>query len=745
MKPRRPAHQHLKHAGETPAEGQMDSRRLLPEAEPMEIQDIRAALVIRERDMFMLTDVDGQMPRGNTNGYGLYHGDTRYLSGYEFSFSTGRSMVLLSTAELGFSSEHVLTNYRMIDAEGRKVPNSTIEVHRTRVLSDVLGETVQVTNYNDFEVHLELVFRFAADFADIFVVRGYEPERHGQVSAPVCGKDWLRVTYKGSDGRRRETKVTLSPAPHAVQADAEVAFVNYHVSLGPREHAVIEVVVSVDGRLESPPAVNRFSKISQEYAEWVASSTRVKTDNGFFDAVLDRSLRDLRMLWKSDRAASGYPAAGTPWFDTLFGRDSSIAGLQSLWLKPDIARNCLAALARWQGKKLDSWRDEEPGKILHELRLDEYTQSGELPFSPYYGSIDSTPLFLMLAGEYYHWTNDLELLRQMEPNLRLGLDWMHKYGDTNGDGYLEYEKRSTRGLLNQGWKDSEDSMMHADGTLLEPPIAPVEVQAYQYAALIKLAPLFEALGDVGGAQEMRQEAETLRQQFDRAFWLDGCYALALDGDGRPAASWASNAGHALWGGIATAGRAPQTVQRLMSEEMFSGWGIRTLCKTSPRYNPQSYHNGTVWPHDNAVIAMGFKQYGFVEELDRIATGLFEAAQAFPYYRLPELFGGAGRSAHQSPVPYPVACRPQAWAAGSFPMITQALLGLCADAPNRRLYVVRPTLPRWLESVDVSGLRVGQAKVHLLYERRGEYTDVAVKGVEGDLDVVRREDWPALGI
>lgn len=709
----------------------------------MEVQDIRDALVIRECGMFLLTDMAGEVPEGNHGGYGLYHGDTRYLSTFEMMLPAGRPIVLLSAAELGYSSEHVLTNRTMTDLAGRKIQRSTIEVHRTRVLEDIMEETAQITNYNDFAVDLELVYRFAADFADIFVVRGYQPEHQGKRHPPDWKHDAIRLAYEGTDGHTRQTVLTFTPRPASVETNDETATVAFRVSLGPRQHSGIRIVATLDGRLKSARSAPRVARVAREYEVWLRGATRIESDNAFFDTVMRRSLCDIRMLWNHDRGTGGYPAAGTPWFDTLFGRDTCVVGLQTLSLKPDIARHCLATLARWQGTKFDPWRDEEPGKILHELRSGEMTQSGELPFSPYYGSIDSTPLFLLLAGEYFRWTNDIELLSHMETSIRAGLHWLEEYGDRNADGYVDYEKRSNRGLVNQGWKDSEDSLMHSDGTLLQPPITLVEVQAYIYAALAGLAPVFTALGDGETAAELRGKAEALQERFNRDFWLDGrFYALALDGEGQPSATVTSNAGHALWAGIATREQGRRVVRRLMESDMFSGWGIRTLSAGAPRFNPQGYHVGTVWPHDNSLIAMGFKRYGAERELNNLATALFEAAKAFPYYRLPELFGGTRRSARHSPVPYPVACRPQAWAAGAFPLITQAILGLCPDAPNKRLHVVRPVLPGWLRHVRVTGLRVGEAEVNLLYERYGERTDVQVLHVRGNLEVDVLDDWPA---
>jgi glycogen debranching enzyme len=437
----------------------------------MAIQDIRDALVIRERDTFLVTNPAGEVPPGNVSGYGLYFADTRYLSTFEFSFSVMRPMVLLSTAELGYSSEQVLTNFLMKDMTGQAMPPGSIQVHRTRVIEDVLEETVQVTNYNQFAVSLEMVFRFAADFSDIFVVRGYEHPTRGEETPAKWQGGALRLAHKGTDGRTRQTMAIFEPRPKEVDAEGEYALAVFRPKLGPGESTVIRLVVTMDGRLEAPQGVARFAVVEKEYRRWLRKTTSLSTDNEFFDAVVSRSLQDLRMLWNHDKLEGGYPAAGTPWYDTLFGRDTAIVGLQTLWLKPDMSRQCLGALARWQGKKFDDWRDEEPGKILHELRVGELTRTEILPFSPYYGSIDSTALFLMLAAEYFRWTADIELMSHLRTNLRHGLHWLEEYGDLNKDGYVEYEKHSPKGLVNQGWKDSGDSMLHADGTLLEPPIA----------------------------------------------------------------------------------------------------------------------------------------------------------------------------------------------------------------------------------------------------------------------------------
>jgi glycogen debranching enzyme len=483
--------------------------------------------------------------------------------------------------------------------------------------------------------------------------------------------------------------------------------------------------------------------VAADYRHWVDACTRITTDNAFFNRVLDRSIHDIRMLWSETDAGEAYPAAGTPWFDAPFGRDSCIMSMQLLAYRPDIARNCLRLLAKWQGKRAVPARDEEPGKIMHELRFDELSRSGELPYSPYYGSIDSTPLFLMLAAEYYDWTGDLKLLRALLPAITAAIEWMEKYGDVSGGGYLSYEKRSLKGLVNQGWKDSWDAVPHDDGTLARPPIALCEVQGYAYSARVRLAPALERLGEVKLAERLRRDARRLHRRFNEDFWLreEQFLALAIDGARTPVASIASNAAHCLWTGVVDTDKGREVARRLMAPDMFGGWGIRTLSQQHPRFNPLGYHLGTVWPHDNSIAAMGFKMYGCEEEVVEIATALFDAAISFPYFRLPELFGGQARVAHSPPVPYPVACQPQSWAAGALPFITRAFLGLKPEAGEGRLRIVNPALPHWLNTVAVSGLRVGAGNVSLVYRREGKDTRVEVREVTAGLDVVVSNAWP----
>lgn len=714
-------------------------RTKLPENVPIAIEDIRDALVIREKDIFLLSDSNGNVPAGNRRGLGLYHADTRYLSTYDFSFSHIPPVPLLSTAELGFSEEQVLTNPRMESVEGRHLPRDSIEVRRQRVIDEALEETLYVTNFNVYPVTLDLCYHFDADFADIFEVRGLGRTRRGRLLPPRLDGDLLMYSYEGLDGAYRQTRIDFSPRP-TILASHRVTF---RTTLQHRETATIRLLVTFDGLMSKDRTRSRFENVVAQHRRWTQSSTRVFTSNEFFNKVFDRSLADLRVLWSQDARAQRFLAAGTPWFDTIFGRDTCIASLQSLAFRPQIAKQSLKVLASLQGRELHPWRDEEPGKIVHEVRRGEMSASGEIPFSAYYGSVDSTPLFLMLAGEYFAWTADLELMEELKPSLLAALGWLSTYGELDGDGYVKYEKRSEKGLVNQGWKDSPDSIVHIDGTLVQPPIALVEVQGYVYAAKRGMANILDALGDNVQAGVLRKQAQSLYKRFNEDFWLpeEQYLALALDGDTAASSAVASNPGHALWTGLVPKERAPFVVQRLMAEDMFTGWGIRTIANTSPRFNPIGYHLGAVWPHDNSLLAMGFKKYGFEDELTEVMTALFDAACAFPYYRMPELFGGEARTPHHSPVPYPVACRPQAWAAGSFQLLLQAALGLYADAPRNELKIIRPHLPYWLESVQIKGLRIGQSQADLLFQRRRRRTHVEVLDVQGKLRVTFPPRWP----
>lgn len=725
--------EHQDGIAETPSRGE-----LLTQGELVAVADIRDALIIKEGSLFLMTDAEGNVPGNNTEGFGLYKGDTRYLSRYELSLNDVKPTVLLSSAELGYGSEHYLANPPLSMPDGKRLPKESLEIRRQRVIKNSLLETIQVTNYNVFPVTVHVGFGFDADFVDIFEVRGEERRRRGRLSEPVVGKDRVLFEYVGLDDVHRRTEIKFSPVPDRIWHHGA----EFSISL--RHHETVTISVSI---APDDVAVNAFSSefqvLAASYRDWLASCTHVTTNNNFFNAMLEQSLNDVRML-TVENENGGYVAAGTPWFSSLFGRDSLITSFQMLAFNPEVAKNTLRILAQWQGKKVDDWRDEEPGKILHELRTGEMASLEEIPMAPYYGSVDSTPLFLMLAAEYVSWTADMELIRELEPNLMSALAWIQRHIDLGSSGYLEYTKRSSKGLLNQGWKDSHDGVVNGDGTLVRPPIALAEVQGYVYAAKLAMARLLGLLDKEGLAKKLRKEAVELSASFNRDFWLDDerFFALALGAEQRPATSITSNPAQCLWTGIIDSAKVPAVVQRIFSNDMFSGWGIRTLSSGSPRYNPLGYHLGSVWPHDNSIIGMGLKRSGFEDELNELVTALYDCCRTFDYYRLPELFCGVPRTAHGMPVRYPVACRPQAWAAGTFPMLLQAMLGLAPNASKNELRIVGPRLPHWLDEVEVRGLRVGNSSVDLLFERRRGRIKASVTAGRG-VNIVFAKKWPRL--
>ena len=461
---------------------------------------------------------------------------------------------------------------------------------------------------------------------------------------------------------------------------------------------------------------------------------RIASDDELFNRVLDRSLGDLAML-RSELDGHNYHAAGVPWFATLFGRDSIITALETLPFAAGVAEGTLRLLAGRLGVELSDERDEEPGKVIHELRVGEPAALGETPFARYYGSVDATPLFLCLLGRQVDWSGDLGLFRDLREPVRAALDWIDRHGDLDGDGLVEYRRRSPHGLVTQGWKDSPGGVPDANGEPLTAPVALVEVQGYVVRAKRAMARLFELDGDGSAAERLLEEAAVLESAIER-FWLadESSYAIGLDAAKRPGAGLASNQGHLLWSGAVDDARASAVRDVVMGPELFTGWGVRTLGESHPAYDPLGYHTGSVWPHDTALIAAGLRRYGFDEDFGLLFEGLLEAASRFTEHRLPELFAGLSRAESPEPVPYPVACRPQAWAAGSLPYLLTSGLGLEPDALNNRLRIVRPSLPPWVERLQVTGLRLGSALIDLSFERSDGVVALLDKRVEGDAEV-----------
>lgn len=511
---------------------------------------------------------------------------------------------------------------------------------------------------------------------------------------------------------------------------------------GERKQLKVSLCVSESREKRHAPAPPRSdpeqatSGIEQRSSHWLANYAEVSSNYPALDRVLKRSLLDLETL-QSSLDGQRFFSAGLPWYGTLFGRDSITAALQTLAYEPQIAEHTIRLLAKCQGTKDDNWRDEEPGKILHELRRGELANLNEISQTPYYGSVDSTPLFLILVGEHANWTGDLGLFKSIQQHVERALHWIDNGGAEPKGKYLSYASKSSKGLGNQGWKDSGVSIMNADGSLATPPISLVEVQGYVYRAKLLIADLYEETSDKNTAASLRGEAATLKENFNRDFWLDDkqFYAIALQKDGRPADVISSNPGQALWSGIIDESRAEKVVQHLIAEDMFSGWGIRTLSHKERRYNPIGYHLGTVWPHDNSIIAAGFRRYGFDKEAARVLDSIIAASRSFEHARLPEVFGGFSRKEFSVPVRYPVACHPQAWAAGSLPLMLMSLLGLEADAFNRRLRVVRPVLPDSVNELEFRRIKLRNASVDLRFERTssGE-VKVKIRKQAGEVEV-----------
>ena len=692
-------------------------------------------LVLKHQESFFVADRAGDFPAHFDGELGFYHEGTRHLRWLELRLQGDRPLIL--SAEATASNDRILIGLANADlqAGGAIVPRNTIYIDRLITLrAPHLVQALTVSSYHDQPCELTLELIFAADFLDVFEVRGMHRARSGELLPEQRDEGHVRLAYRGLDDVMRYTDVRFDPAPLMVASHRAV----YTLRLEPGAAQRIDVTVSASSH-ETPPSATVAAR-SLRVAGYglAAESMRVKTDNETFSAFVEHSLADIQMLL-TETPEGDVPYAGVPWFVAPFGRDSVITALQLLPFHAPIAAGTLRFLAARQGRVRDDFKDEEPGKILHEHRRGEMANCREIPFAPYYGTIDATPLFVVLLAEYVRWTGDLRLARELWPAAQAALVWMKERGDRDGDGYLEYATHSALGLANQGWKDSEDSVSHASGALAMPPIALAEVQGYAYAALSGAADVAQALGDATTASMLRDEAAQLFERFNRDFWLphEGFYALALDGDKRPCEVIAYNAGHCLWTGIVPEARATTVAKRLLADDMFSGWGISTLSARERRYNPMSYHNGSVWPHDNAIAAAGLRRYRLGALALTVASGLFDAARHFERQRLPELFCGFSRRAGHGPISYPVACSPQAWAAGSGLQLLTTRLGLQADALAGRLTFVSPELPPWLRDVEIYDLRVGSSSLDVAITRGRDGAAVELIGRRGDVELIVR--------
>jgi glycogen debranching enzyme len=713
-------------------------------APPIPAEARAELLVIKAGGAFLCARRDGEIPAPAAGGEGLYYADTRILSELRLCLAGHEPVLLSHSIESGYRAVVNATNPELSD-HAPTIPQETLNLRRTLLIDDRLYLLVELRSFWREPVSVPVDLRLAADFADVFEVRGVRHRAtRGHEMVPKLDGAEARFAYEGQDRLLQQTLVEFDPPPAAGHVEGERVHARWQLALAPRQSArILITVVPVSGARRGAAAGARrgatleraAARRSRENEAWVSGCTRIETDNGLFQAVIAASIRDLHALLMP-LGAGAIPAAGIPWYVAPFGRDSLLAAYESLLLTAETARETLAVLAALQAHGDEPWRDAEPGKIPHELRCGELARAGLIPHTPYYGTVDATPLFVMLAGSYFRWTNDLETLSALRAPLDRALDWIDRHGDQDGDGFVEYQRRSPAGLENQGWKDSHDAVVHADGALAQGPIALVEVQGYVYLAKLRIAELYEAFGEGDRARELRAAAAALRAAFNEAFWCpeEGTFALALDGRKRQVASVTSNPGHCLYCGIVDEGKAAALAERLMADDMFCGWGVRTLSASSPAYNPMSYHNGSVWPHDNAIIAAGLKRYGHEDATLRIASAIFDIAARTRDYRLAELYCGFERVADSEVVGYPVACMPQAWAAAAPFMLLQALLGLSAHAPSRTLSVVRPTIPDWLGRAELHGLKIGQARASLAFTHTDGVTGFSLLEQEGELTV-----------
>lgn len=708
---------------------------------PVQISVGPPVLTINQSATFMVTDLTGEIT--GDGELGVFADDTRFVSYYAIS-ANGEPWTPLTASATAHNAASVHLTNRTVPTEDGDVAEGTLALTITRVIDDGIHEDLDVTNFSGEPVgfHLEIALR--SDFADLFEVKAHRFVRRGHIHT-----EWdeergeLHTSYTNGDFHRRFTFHAFTNDTRAHYANGRITF-PIELAPGATWHTCCEYVLARHDRVRAP-AHEHVGGADEVQRRWLSAATTLTSSNEDVYRLFRRSVEDMGAMRLRDHDAGPdvwLPAAGVPWFVTVFGRDSLIVSLQTMMVHSCLALGTLETLAGLQATERDDWRDAEPGKIPHEIRFGELAHFKRIPHTPYYGTADATPLFLIALHEAWRWRGDLSLLREHREAALRCLEWIDRDGDLDGDGFQEYRTRSADGYENMGWKDAGDAVVYPDGRQVTPPKALCELQGYVFDAWMRTAEVFDALGDPDRAAELRGKAAELQRRFEDAFWCEGTgfYAFALDADKQPVTTISSNAGHLLWSGIVGPERAERVVRRLLAPDMWSGWGIRTLSSDNPAYNPLSYQRGSVWPHDNGIIAMGFRRYGFAAEAARVARDISGAASAFASHRLPELYAGIERRPASFPVLYPGANVPQAWAAGTVFHLLQALLGLQADAPGGRLFV-DPALPRWLPDVTLHGVKVGADVLDLRFWRDGDRSRWEVLGRTGGIEVQERSWRP----
>jgi glycogen debranching enzyme len=690
--------------------------------------------VLMAGDTFAVFDRRGDFRTKASTEQGLFYNESRHLSKRVLRLAQDYFLLLSSNVRADNALLSVdLTNPEMVVSQQRTLRHSVLHLCRSIfVWANCCYEQIEIRNYTTEDLQFDLILEFEADFADIFEVRGHAREKRGQFLEPSIEQSSVTLAYKGLDGLLRKTQIESSRRPAVITRD----LMRFRIEMEPL--AQISFTLNVFCRSGEENAALSIEEAEERLVSRNAELSQVEiyTANEQFNDWINRSIADLKML-VAPTPKGLYPYAGVPWFSTIFGRDGIVTALECLWFCPAIAKGVLSCLASLQTSAMEPDRDAEPGKILHEARQSEMARVGEVPFRRYYGSIDATPLFVLLAAAYFKRTGDRDLIQSIWPHVESALNWIDLYGDRDGDGFVEYGRSSAHGLLQQGWKDSSDSIFHADGSVANGPIALCEVQGYIYGAKSQIADVAEATGQNQQAEKLRHESKLLKQRFQDAFWCPEIrsYALALDGQKKQCRVRSSNAGHTLFTGIASEEHAVEIIREFRSDKYFSGWGVRTIATTEVHYNPMSYHNGSIWPHDNALIAYGLAQSTDKMLAAEILTGLFDASIFLKLHRLPELFCGFPKQAGRAPTLYPVACAPQAWAAGAIFLLLQACLGMEVQATNRIIRFVRPVLPESIPYVRIRHLSVDNTEVDLEVTRYQQTVSISIARRVGDVRII----------